>query len=197
LNPLEKSRQRRQDALVPLTQECGQNVFADSLAPQVIATVAARVRGRVEVDPVILGSSHDAITAEADALTAESKTPLQSVEIDATGGIEVDLHFVCHVLLPIQAVVQVQWIYYTATPGRVRRIAVRERLSAPRSHFVALPSMTICPVGCGTPPAGSSVTAMARSESRASAYVARTIASPLVGVNVPALILAVGVTSHN
>jgi hypothetical protein len=105
LNPLEKSRQRRQDALVPLTQECGQNVFADSLAPQVIAAIAARVRGGIEVDPVILGSSGDAITAEADPLTAESETPLQSVEVDATRGIEVDLHFVCHVLLPIQAVV--------------------------------------------------------------------------------------------
>jgi hypothetical protein len=108
LYPLEKSRQRRQDALVPLTQECGQNVFADSLAPQMIAAIAARVRGRVEVDPMILGSSRDAIATKADALTAKPETSLQSVEIDATRGVEVDLDFDYHVLLPIQAVVQVQ-----------------------------------------------------------------------------------------
>ena len=42
-------------------------------------------------------------------------------------------------------------------------------------------------VGCGEPPAGSFVTAMAASESGASAYVARTIADPLgCGSKVPA-----------
>jgi hypothetical protein len=104
LNPLEKSRQRRQDALVPLTQECGQNVFADSLAPQMIAAIAAWVRGGVEVDPVNLGSSRDTISTDADTLTAKPEAPLQSIEIDAARGIEVDLHVHCHELLPIQAV---------------------------------------------------------------------------------------------
>ena len=103
LNPLEESRQRRQDALVPLTQECGQNVFADPLAPQMIAAIAARVRSRIEVHPVNLGSSCDAIPAESDALTAEPEAPPQSIEVDTAGGVEVDLHDHCHVLLPIHA----------------------------------------------------------------------------------------------
>jgi hypothetical protein len=83
LNPLEKSSQRRQDALVPLTQECGQNVFADSLAPQMVAAIAARVRGRVEVDPMILGSSRDAIAANADALTPKPAVELTTQHWDA------------------------------------------------------------------------------------------------------------------
>jgi hypothetical protein len=103
LNPLEKSRQRRQDALVPLTQECGQNVFADPLTPQVIAAVAAGVGGGVEVDPVILSSSGDAVAADADALTAKPEASLQTVEIDATRGVEVDQCLLRHLLLPIQA----------------------------------------------------------------------------------------------
>jgi hypothetical protein len=104
LNPLEKSRQRRQDALVPLTQECGQNVFADPLAPQMIAAIAAGVRGGIEIDPVILGSTCDTISANADTFTAKPEASLQSIEIDAARGIEVDLHVYCHLLLPIQAV---------------------------------------------------------------------------------------------
>jgi len=105
LNPLKESRQRRQDALVPLTQECGQNVFADPLAPQVIAAIAAWVRGGVEVHPVNLGSSGDTVPANADTFTTKAEASLEPVEIDATCGVEVDLHFICHFqLLPIQAV---------------------------------------------------------------------------------------------
>jgi hypothetical protein len=75
-----------------------------------ITAITAGVRGRVEVDPMILGSSRDAVPARADAFTAKPEAPLQSVEIDATRGVEVDPHFDCHVLLPIHAVVQVQAI---------------------------------------------------------------------------------------
>jgi hypothetical protein len=104
MNPCEESWQRRNDALVPLTQKCGQNVFADSLTPQMIAAVAARMSGRVEVDPVILSASGDTVASGADPLTSEPKAPLQPIEIDAASGIEVDENFVRHVLLPIQAI---------------------------------------------------------------------------------------------
>jgi len=99
----EKARQRRHDALVSLTQECGQNVFADLLTPQMIAAVAARVSIGVEVDPVILSAPGDAVASVADSLTAKPHASLQTVEVDATCGIEVDQSFLCHVLLPIQA----------------------------------------------------------------------------------------------
>jgi hypothetical protein len=101
--PRKKSWQRRDDALVPFTQECGQNVFADSLTPQVIAAVAARVSIRVEVDPMVLGSSGDAVATVADSLTAKPDASLQTVEVDAAGGVEVDQECFGHVLLPIQA----------------------------------------------------------------------------------------------
>ena len=104
MRPCKESWQRRDDALVPLTQECGQNVFADPLTPEMIAAVAAGMSGRVEVDPVILSTSSDTVASGADPLTSEPEAPLQSIEIDAACGIEVDENFVCHVLLPIQAV---------------------------------------------------------------------------------------------
>jgi hypothetical protein len=53
---------------------------------------------------MILGSSRDAVSAQADALATKPEASLQPVEIDATRGVEVDLHFDCHVLLPIRAV---------------------------------------------------------------------------------------------
>jgi hypothetical protein len=96
MSSFEESRQRRQDALVSFTQECGQNVFADAFAPQVVAAVAAWVRKSVEVDPMFLGSPNDAVTAGADTLSAESETPLQSIEVDATCGVEVDHQLVIH-----------------------------------------------------------------------------------------------------
>src|SRR4051794_31275645 len=100
MSPCKKSRQRRDDALVPLTQECGQNVFADALTPQVIAAIAARVSRSVEVDPVDLGSPRDAVASNANPLTMKPEASLQPVEIDAARGIEVDEDFVGHVLLP-------------------------------------------------------------------------------------------------
>ena len=80
--------------------------------------------------------------------------------------------------------------------------ATRPQGVAVSDYFVPAPAaataMIGALVGCGAPPAASSVTATALSESRASAYVARTTASPRRGSNVPALILApAAVTSHS
>src|SRR3954465_11324630 len=92
----EESRQRRQHALVSFAQKCGQNVLADPLPPEVIAAVAARVRGGVQVDPMVLRPASDAIAAVADALTVEPEAPLQPIEVDATSGVEVDHDFSVH-----------------------------------------------------------------------------------------------------
>jgi hypothetical protein len=105
MSPSKESWQRRDDALVPLTQECGQNVFADSFPPQVIAAVAAGVGGGVEVDPMVLGSSRDAVASCAYSLTAKPEASLQTVEIDATRGVEVDEDFVRHDTAPNPGVV--------------------------------------------------------------------------------------------
>jgi len=93
VRPCEKSRQRRNDALVPLTQKCGEDVFADPLTPQMIAAIAARVSPVVEVDPVILSSAGDAVASVAYSLTAKPEASLQTVEIDAARGIEIDQSF--------------------------------------------------------------------------------------------------------
>ena len=106
MSPSKESWQRRDDALVPLTQECGQDVFADSFPPQVIAAVAAGMGGGVEVHPVVLGSSGDAVPSGGYALTAKPETSLQTVEIDATCGVEVDEDFVRHDTAPNPSVVE-------------------------------------------------------------------------------------------
>jgi hypothetical protein len=108
----EKSRQRRDDALVPLTQKCGQDVFANPLTPQMIAAIAARVSRVVEVDPVVLSSSRDAVASVAYSLTAKPEAPLQAIEIDAARGIEVDQYLLRHVLLPIQALVKTRLLVH-------------------------------------------------------------------------------------
>src|SRR5579884_1713028 len=95
---------------------------------------------------MILGSSGDAIAAVADALAAETDAPLQPIEIDTARGIEVDHDFGVHVvLLPIQAVFDTRRVCYTT------------EMSSRFPQCVA--AITIGPVGCGMPPAGSSVTA--------------------------------------
>ncbi|HXT15665.1 MAG TPA: hypothetical protein VN706_08545 [Gemmatimonadaceae bacterium] len=50
----------------------------------------------MKVDPMVLRAAGDAVPASADALTVESKAPLQPVEIDAARGVEVDHDFDVH-----------------------------------------------------------------------------------------------------
>jgi hypothetical protein len=90
--------------LVPFTQECGQHVFADAIPPQVIAAVATRMGWCVKIDPVNLSATGDPIAAVADAFAAQRQTSLEPIEVDATGRLEIDLYFVCHVLSPIQTI---------------------------------------------------------------------------------------------
>ena len=51
-----------------------------------------------------MGPTRYAVASVANSLAAKPEASLQSIEIDATRGIEVDENFVGHVLLPIQAV---------------------------------------------------------------------------------------------
>jgi len=75
---------------------------------------------------VVVGPSGDAVPARADPLDAKPEAPLQSIEVDAARGVEVDPNFRCHVLLPIQAV-------DTQSGGRdTPAAAERSAASAPR-----------------------------------------------------------------
>jgi hypothetical protein len=52
--------------LITFAEEGGENVLADPIAPEVIAAVAARERGGVEVDPMRLRAPADPIPAGID-----------------------------------------------------------------------------------------------------------------------------------
>ena len=102
-HPGEQGWQRLDDALVPFPQERGEDVLADSLSPKVVPAIAARMRRRVEIHPVLVTSAGYAVPALCHALTAEAETALQTAQVDAASGVEIDLHFGHVRLLPIQA----------------------------------------------------------------------------------------------
>ena len=72
---LHEARQCGDHAFVPFAKKGGENVFADSLAPQVITAVASRVRGRIEIHPVVVASAGHMIPAAADSLAAKPEAP--------------------------------------------------------------------------------------------------------------------------
>jgi hypothetical protein len=80
-------------ALISLSQKRGENVLADPLAPQVIAAVAARVKRRVEIDPMILGATGKMIPAFANAIGLERQTALEASDINAACHFEIDCWF--------------------------------------------------------------------------------------------------------
>src|SRR4051812_39460228 len=53
--------QRTENALVSLAEQRREDVLADLVAPEMIAAVAARHLGGVQVDPVSLGAAGDAV----------------------------------------------------------------------------------------------------------------------------------------
>jgi len=71
------------DLLIPLSQQRGEDVLADLLAPQVVGTVAPRQVGGVEVHPVGVLAAGDAESARTNALGPEPEATLQAIEIDA------------------------------------------------------------------------------------------------------------------
>jgi hypothetical protein len=74
--------------LVTFPQECGEDVFADLLAPEVIGAVTAGKVTGVQVDPVGLDPTFHPISPGPDAVRTKPKAPLQAARID-TGGVEV------------------------------------------------------------------------------------------------------------
>src|SRR5205085_2276031 len=93
----EELAERVDDPVVPFAQQRGEDVLADPLAPQVIAAVAARMRGGVEVHPVIVLAAGHVVPAVAQTLTGQQQAAPQAVEVDATSGIDVDLQLLQHV----------------------------------------------------------------------------------------------------
>ena len=89
-NVLDQTPQRPHYALVAFTEEGGEDVLADALAPEVIAAVAAGVAGRVEIHPVHLVATTDAVAPIPYALALETKTALEAGEIHSAGGVEID-----------------------------------------------------------------------------------------------------------
>jgi hypothetical protein len=79
-----------EDAFIALAQQGGEDVLADLLSPQVVAAIAAGDAGGVQVHPVELFAPLDAIAAGADASGMELQAALQTVQIDASEGVEVD-----------------------------------------------------------------------------------------------------------
>src|SRR4051812_15082738 len=63
--------QRREHALVTFAQESGQDVLADLVAPEMISAIAARHSGGVEIHPVGLDATRDAITPRPNARGVE------------------------------------------------------------------------------------------------------------------------------
>src|SRR5207253_710075 len=89
----EQLPERVHDAVVSFTQQRREDVLADLLAPQMVAAVASRVRGGVEIHPVIVLPAGDVIAAVTHPLSMQQETPPQPLQIDATSGVDVDLRF--------------------------------------------------------------------------------------------------------
>lgn len=86
---LDQRPERGQDSLVALAKERGEDVFADLVPPEVVATVAARHAGSVEVDPVCVRAPGYVVAAGAGARSSELEAALQSVQVDPDG-VEID-----------------------------------------------------------------------------------------------------------
>ncbi len=76
--------------LIPFAEQGRQNVLAYLIAPDVIATVAARVRRRDQIHPVVARASAHPVAALADAFRHQAEAALQAIGIDRIGTIKRD-----------------------------------------------------------------------------------------------------------
>jgi hypothetical protein len=83
---------RGEDAFIALPEQGGEDVLADLVAPEMVATVTAGHIGRVEIHPVDLVATLDPVPPRADVRSVELKTALQAIRIDAARS-EVDRGF--------------------------------------------------------------------------------------------------------
>jgi hypothetical protein len=79
--------------LVALAKEGGENVLTDAFSPEMVAAIAARVGRRVEIHPVFVAAARYAVSPEGDALAVKTEAALQTVQVDASRGVEVNLYF--------------------------------------------------------------------------------------------------------
>jgi hypothetical protein len=140
--PTDEVRERYDHAHVPLSEQRREDVLADAVAPEMVAAITPRMRGRVKVHPMILGASGHEVLPLPYALAAKPQAPLQPAEIHPAGGIEIDRH-VFHHLLPIQAIVTRNTVYATAcaviiVPERKAKVRVRFRAGDGRARFLVV-----------------------------------------------------------
>jgi hypothetical protein len=83
---------RGEDALIALPEQGGEDVLADLVAPEMVATITPRHVGRVEIHPVDLLATLDPVPPRADVRSVELQTALQAIRIDAERS-EVDRGF--------------------------------------------------------------------------------------------------------
>jgi hypothetical protein len=93
----EQAAHRVHHPVMPLAQQCSEDVLAQLVAPQVIAAVAARVRRGVQVHPVVVLATGHVVPPIAHPLALQQEAPPQPVEVHPTHGIEVDLQLLHHV----------------------------------------------------------------------------------------------------
>ena len=76
--------------LVTLTQERGENVFADPVAPEMVAAVAARMAGGIEIDPVMVRTAGHTVAARCGSRGMQLEAALEPIGAHAAGSLEIN-----------------------------------------------------------------------------------------------------------
>jgi hypothetical protein len=98
---LDYGAERAHHALVALSDQRGKNVLADAVAPEMIAAVAPRMSGAVEIYPVVLRTARKMVSAVTHSVAFERETALEAGNVDTPGHLEIDSWF--HYPAPIPA----------------------------------------------------------------------------------------------
>jgi hypothetical protein len=72
-------------ALVPFPEERGENVLAGPVAPEVVPTIAARMRCAIKIHPVFLGAAREVVLSFADTVSLEREAPLETTTSTPSG----------------------------------------------------------------------------------------------------------------
>ena len=82
-------------ALISFSDQRGEDVFADALAPEMVTAITPRMVGGVQIDPMILGAAGEMVNAFSDAASLEREASLEAADVNATGPLKIDLWFQC------------------------------------------------------------------------------------------------------
>lgn len=85
--------QRHDDPRLTLAEQRRQDVFADPLAPQMVAAVAPRQVCGIEVNPMGLCAASDQVLPRSYSLSVEFEAPFQPIQVDSAGAIKIDGRF--------------------------------------------------------------------------------------------------------